>query len=630
MNALVKKEIRLLLPSWLTVLLLGALLPWVWKPDGRVITVSPVVLFFGAILIGVDSFGREFSLGTFSWLISQPVERRKIWCNKIIVLAVGVTIIYIVQLVSYELWLHWGLPTSPGPHSYITLGDNWWSWNGETATLMLVAACGGLWTTLLLRQVAAAMWITFLAPVALLVMIGFLLSDIFPSTPNLVAERVLLGAAGVYILAGFLWARWLFYRAQDVGWSGGVIALPEWAGFAARAGDVISPRKRRPIFALLKKEFQLQQVALTGAAGLLVLHLGVILLREQYKIGDDSLGVFFATVFWVLWLVMAPLVGGMAVAEERRLGVLEGQLCLPVPRQVQFAIKLVLTVLLGAFLGGVMPMLVERVAVVFGSHHSIFSREVVIGGEFGAVGFALAIVALAAGLTFVSFYASTLARSFLQALGLAMATYAGWVLIATWIVNTKSFLGVVPRSSPILQVIVATPTILVTLRWLGYLNFTDLQHGWPLWRRNLLGLAGVVLFIIVGSALIYHRAWEAFGPAEPPHGAPKFALSNPPALQGDDSGTVLVRSPDGGVWLDSLGYPFLVEGRRYRWKEAWWVLVHPMPGSDGHNTSIAIGSRWVFRATGHCGFRVEPKRTFGRKVGWFAPATKPTGNESSG
>ena len=600
MNALVKKEIRLLLPSWLTVLSLAIFLPWIWKPNGSVISWSPIVFFFGSILIGVDSFGREFSLGTFSWLMSQPVERHKIWRNKIAVLAVGVAIIYIVQFASYELWLHWGVTLFARGRSYTynTLGDDWWFWVTVTAALMLVATCGGLWTTLLLRQVAAALWITFLAPVGLVLLMVSLLLRMFPSTPERVAEGVFLGLAGIYIVAGFLVARGLFYRAQDVGWSGGVITLPEWRGLAARSGEAISSRKRRPMFALLKKEFQLQQAALMGAAGLLVLHIGVIFLREYHEFAKDSLGLDLARVFWVLWLVMAPMVGGMAVAEERRLGVMEGQLCLPVSRQVQFAIKLVLTMLLGAFLGGVMPMLVERVAAEFGSQNSMFTPEAGIGGEFGVLGFEWAIVALATWLTFVSFYASTLARSFLQALGLAVATFAGWVLIATWIVNTRSFFGIVPLSSPILEAIVAVPTVVVTLLWLGYLNFTNSQSGWPLWRRNLMGMMGAVLFILVASALIYHRAWEVFELAEPPHGTPKFSLSNPPALQGDASGSLLVRLPDGRVWFDSLGYPFLSDGRRDRWKEAWWVLVRPLPESDGPGQFLA-DSNWVSVAVRH-------------------------------
>jgi hypothetical protein len=45
--------------------------------------------------------------------------------------------------------------------------------------------------------------------------------------------------------------------------------------------------------------------------------------------------------WWVLWLGLPFLVGSAAVAEERKLGTLEGQLCLPTTRRTQFAVKLV-------------------------------------------------------------------------------------------------------------------------------------------------------------------------------------------------------------------------------------------------------------------------------------------------
>ncbi len=46
-----------------------------------------------------------------------------------------------------------------------------------SGVVAMVALVGGLWTTLLLRQIAAAFWITFLAPAGLLMLI-FLLSAI--------------------------------------------------------------------------------------------------------------------------------------------------------------------------------------------------------------------------------------------------------------------------------------------------------------------------------------------------------------------------------------------------------------------------------------------------------------------
>jgi hypothetical protein len=70
MNALVKKEIRLLLPGWLAVLVLAAGAPWfAWEKPDASFAWTPFILFFAVILMAVDAFGREFSLARFprSW-----------------------------------------------------------------------------------------------------------------------------------------------------------------------------------------------------------------------------------------------------------------------------------------------------------------------------------------------------------------------------------------------------------------------------------------------------------------------------------------------------------------------------------------------------------------------------------
>ena len=40
-----------------------------------------------------------------------------------------------------------------------------------------------------------------------------------------------------------------------------------------------------------------------------------------------------------LWLLIPWLMGCVAIAEERKLGTMESQLCLPVNRRLQFAVK---------------------------------------------------------------------------------------------------------------------------------------------------------------------------------------------------------------------------------------------------------------------------------------------------
>src|ERR1700690_776430 len=346
MNALVKKEIHLLLPSFMVAVLL-ALVQAITRPyDFYVAT----LLFFGLTIMALTTIGREASLNTFSLLLAQPAERLRIWQTKLSVLSVAFVTVFAVWLAAFGIAFI---------NSNVDASDREGSYN-LFITIRLIATAtftGGLWTTLLVRQVAGAFWLTLLVPA---VLSGFSTVFFVQSQSTNAVIAALCVVIAIYSVGGFLFARWLFFRAQDVGWSGGVISLPEWKFFAARRENAISTRTRKPIFALVKKELQLHQVSLMGAAGLLVLHLGVIVLWKYHTFAKDSAGetlAFLTGLFWMLWLVMAPVIGSMAVAEERRLGVMEGQLCLPVSRRVQFAIKGFLTLFLGTFLGGIMPML---------------------------------------------------------------------------------------------------------------------------------------------------------------------------------------------------------------------------------------------------------------------------------
>ena len=286
---------------------------------------------------------------------------------------------------------------------------------------------------------------------------------------------------------------------------------------------------------------------------------------------------------------MPVVVGSLAVAEERRLGVMEGQLCLPVSRRIQFVIKGVVTLFLGIFLGGVMPMLLETIGFVAGAPNPAFfsdNRTV----ESGIFLVALGVAPFSAWLALVSFFASTLAKTFLQAIGFAIVTFTGWaMLISGFAVGHRLFYGSFSTNS-YLPLVISTPTIIVTLLWLAYLNFKNFRDGWPLWRRNILVIAGVLVFIAVSSTAIYNRAWEVFKPVEPPHGPAKLALANPPTLQIARYNNLLVRLPDGRVWFDVLGDSPYDYGS-VRWKYVWQILAHPLPESIGPQQFLA-GSNW--------------------------------------
>ena len=152
MNALIKKEIRLLLPSFIAAVAVAFSICLLTNESNsasgfKVMILALPFLLSPAILVmmALDSFGREISAGTFSNLLSQPISRSKIWWTKTLLLAAAFLIV----------WMTWSL--SFFCNKNITLVEN----DLREAFLMtillpLVVYSGGLWTVLLLRQVAAA------------------------------------------------------------------------------------------------------------------------------------------------------------------------------------------------------------------------------------------------------------------------------------------------------------------------------------------------------------------------------------------------------------------------------------------------------------------------------------------
>jgi hypothetical protein len=586
MNALVKKEIRLLLPSWIAAVLL-AIVQAITRPYDFYVA---SLLFFGLTIMALTTIGREASLNTFSSLLAQPVERIRIWQVKLSVLAGAFLSVFVVWLAAFGIaFLNSNVDVSDRENSYNLF-----------ITICLIATAtftGGLWTTLLLRQLAGAFWLTLLVPATLSGFSGIFLAN---SDSSSLVIAVLSVVIGIYSIAGFLFARWLFFRAQDVGWSGGVIALPEWKFFTARAENAVSTRNRKPVFALIKKELQLHQASLLGAAGLLVLHCGVLVLRAAHHFEKDSVGEALTSIFWILWLVMAPVIGSMAVAEERRLGVMEGQLCLPVSRRIQFVSKACLTLFLGIFLGGVMPMLLENLGVGLSAHNPIFKESDMFWFEFG-------IVAFAAWLVLVSFFASTMSKSFLQAIGLGVATFICCTILVPVFTGGRMLLLDTMNAPSFLPLLIAVPTIIVALLWLAYLNFNHYLGDWRLWRRNVAGVLGAVLFVFASSNALYHRVWEVFEPAEPAHGPAKLSLANPPVFQNIAWDNLLVRLPDGRVWFDYVQSPWA--GHRSRWEMLHW-FANPLPKNAGPQKYLD-GSNWISAAASHFEFTVDNHRNGG-------------------
>jgi ABC-type transport system involved in multi-copper enzyme maturation permease subunit len=612
MNALVKKEIRLLLPSWLAVLALEVTLPWFWRDADISFGVTPVFIFLGMILLAVDSFGRECSLGTFQSLLAQPMERRHIWRTKISILFPAALLILAAYFISCELRLHLTLTDSQSIWSVNPklVRTDFWNAMFGSGVAMLMALVGGLWTALLFRQAAAAFWISLLVPVGLFLLIALVMSRFFNTASDFAAFTVLYSAAGLYTIAGFWLAHRLFHRAQDVAWTGGLISFSKWRYFDAGERTSASARRRQPLSALLKKEFQLHSISLLGVGALLILHLAVFILRAFYgNSHKDSLTGVASEFFWILWLAIPLILGCLTVAEERKLGVAEMQFCLPVSRCRQFAGKFVPVMILGTLLGGGLPLLLETVASHLGAPNEIFRPDSHAGNGLGIPGivmFEIGVVSLAAGLALVGFFASTLAKNFLQALSIAIVTILGCCLFTMfvfagnsgengeWQIWGMKFWGV------ILPLLIGILTAIIFLPWLAYRNFSHFVEGGRLWQRNIFSIVAALVFIFASSAAIYNRVWEIFEPAEPTHGTAVFGAANRPVLSRDSYTGLQVRFPDGRIWCDSLGYPFFDD----QMSQLKWILarlVHPLPVSVGSEQFI-MGSNWLSATARHVYF----------------------------
>lgn len=639
MSALVKKEIRLLLPGWLAVLGLVVVLPGLfWEAPDDAFPVMSVAVFLGFMILSVDSFGREFSLGTFASLMAQPMERRRIWQIKLKTLFLAAGLIFTAYFVSLEILYHHALKVPVWGANPKTIAADFKNALAAGVAGAFVAMAGGLWTALLLRQTAAAFWITFLTPLGALTLIAFFLPGKLADNNDFLVP-LFYTLAGLYTVFGFWLAHRLFHRVQDAGWTGGVISFSTWRYFEARSSNAVSRRQWRPWVALFKKEFQLHSIGLFCAGALLALHIITFFLRAFHtNTGNDSLVHLLAEFFWIFWLIMPLVIGCMAVAEERKLGVTAEQFCLSISRRRQFIVKFVPVLIAGVLLGGVMPLILETVAAYCGVPNAYFKFDSGTDTLFSSPAW-IFMMALSLVLTLIGFYASTLARNFLQALTIAIiafivSCFAWSFLFGGQVLGEGRFvLGGVTLWGALPPLVIGTLVAIFLLPWLFFQNFSHFAESNRLWRRNLSSIALFLLFVFGSSAAIYHRVWETFEPAEPPHGVARLSLSHPPVIQGD-FGNTLVRLPDGRVWYDCQSiYEFSYDQGNHvlkPWRVLWRAALRPLPASlgprqflDGSNwlsaSAVCIGSENPYMQVGYL-------NTIGIKTDgtlWFSDTSTP-------
>ncbi len=333
---LIRKEVEQLRPAWLLGLF-GAQVGLLLQEgnDMAWVLTIPVLLF---ALLASLSLGIEFQQRTLPALLSAPVERRRIWNVKMGVLAGG--------LLSQVLVLALAGLTAQGRVStqFVVL-------IGFALAFAFAAWATVPWWTLVTRNLLAGLVFAVAVPPLTLVLIASLVDWL--SSPfamgSTASTIVLLVLGGGYLLGAPWFARklWLALEAPD-------LAERElnWPFFTRRPTTATRRLTRGTwLRSLIGKELRLQSITLvTLAAG------GLVTVAKPFvpqTVVSQELAALFIGLFAVVAVILA---GSTAIAEERRLGTLDGQVLLPVSRAVQWTLKL----LVGLAITGVAVLLILR------------------------------------------------------------------------------------------------------------------------------------------------------------------------------------------------------------------------------------------------------------------------------
>jgi ABC-type transport system involved in multi-copper enzyme maturation permease subunit len=630
MSPLLRKEIRLLLPYWAIAIVLAVVsqmvfgwemhYPYTYEPQNP----SFVWAFgFGMVLLGLAPFGGEFSMGTFSALMVQPIDRQRIWRLKILLAGIAALSVLLVfegilawrTNLQYAAW-NWDFVMRYAPQHPLYneiqrqgrfIWEDFWHTSAAATVVLLVAITGGFWTTLLFRQTGASLWIVILVPG----IIGVILEPVSHLFLPWMQTAIVLVTYAVYVIAGFLWARRLFERAEDSQWLGETTAVLSLKRERAEA-DVVSYRRRRVLSALVRKELQSHQISFVIAFGLLALHICTLIFRGVHTLPTHSELLFTLQAVPYLWLLMPWLMGCVAIAEERKLGTMEGQLCLPVTRRRQFLIKVAVVLVIGLVIAGFVPGIVETVGVWAGvpseimpkAGSPIYESPMLLEMNSGLITFQIA--ALLIGL--VSIFASSLTRNTLHALGAAMVFGLTWTFVFSKVNLASHGYGYSWWKGPLIFLIGLALAVLATIA-LSFGNYKRLHTGGRVWLRNVAILFCTLVVAGFATAVVYQRPWELFMTVEPQHGTPVLSGAVRPmvAMPG---GRMCALLPDGRIWISTDYEMRELDQVQEPWSDGYfgntWSGIVYVPRSG-----VFVGSNWVSLAASDEGRSVEAIRSDG-------------------
>ena len=424
-----KKEARALFPMWAAIA--GCMiLPFTLSAQ-EPLTYSFIAFVFGCVVLGPVCVGHEFSHGTISFLLMQPIPRRQLWREKLIVTGTALLTLSYLLVVLMPATGSWGT-LFPESTKYDPV--NGILFISLLILLPIMSFCTGPALTLIARNALGGGALTFICPQMLLVLGLIVLSLIgIPDKAN--EERLLMSYAlvvGSVYSAGMFWfGRRQFAGLEDVAPIRRDVALPDsWSRSLAGLATRLLPEKRGITTSLIRKELRLQQPAFATAALLVAIWLAFLVVWFfRPAIGSGLMEV----PPFLLCLGIPILLGSTSTAEERSLGIHDWHLTLPGTARRQWLVKVLIALILNVVIGLLLPWLLVLVTQFVAKKPSGF----LFVSETWHVSVFTNLVILSAAL-----HASTAARNTARALlGTIVLCIAGVIILSYNVVRNEWLMG---------------------------------------------------------------------------------------------------------------------------------------------------------------------------------------------
>ena len=475
-RSLTLKEFRALLPAFIAGLTaIGAAFV---SSDGRVLLIGALGYSVAAVALGALTVGHEYTHRTMGLLLVQPVDRRYVLLIKLGML---------LGLLGVLGAAAWSAPFNT---------EAWqrpWPWKHPAMVLLpvVVGVFIAPWLTMVCRNTLAGIVFAGTVPGLLMFsgeLIGAVRFGVGHPDVDVFRDDVWTRGMVIILAAGALLTWRTFLRLEALDGTGSDVHMPRWF-------TVERPARRHPVWLLVRKEIHLQQMTLVVVV-LFCIGWGTLSLLKDLVPAFANAPVVPVTVIY--FVLLSILIGSVASAEERNLGVVQCQLLLPMAAWQQWLVKVAVALGLALVMGVALPILLNYLSPA--------------PDDFEIRRLWRQIAIMIPVLTSFSLYVSSLSSSAVRAVMLsfpaliALLVLTDYVGSSPWITSTGVM---VPARGDFVRVeraaleffVLATLTALVAVTlWTAYQNHRFAERGLGRIATQLLIFLAVPLGAVVLAA----------------------------------------------------------------------------------------------------------------------------------